>query len=1025
MFGGVACPSSRTFVAPDKGLSVVIVMSRSRRDCAVKPNGSSAGRFSRAVAVALTGTLAGVAGLAAASPAGAYEIKDFSADIFRADGTTFESQAGAVPHTGVIAFNTVVNAEASPSVPPIVEQAGSTKKIQVTIPPGLTPNPESIPECTDDQLHDRACPPASQVGMVRLRLRSYLPGPATTLLSITAPGAKGWLEARIGLFNMERADDSQLARFAFDSGHVSDTGHMTEIIGAMRPDDNRLFFTINDVPTPTTDPTTPPLLTGSTLTFWGKPGSAAHDAERGSAQLRLTSTDNIAYWPGQAPLPSPPFPQAGTPIQPNTPTSVPLANIPPTGATGITNRDATFLRSPTSCAGPQTAELELTSWQGAVRNATDVIGENTNGLQGCDQVPFSSSTEFGPSAMQADSPVPLGVTLNVPQAGDDDPLATAHVKDVAVKLPPGMTISPSAANGLTACLDAQLARGTNDPISCPASSRIGSVRISTPVLPEALTGSVYVGQPLPGNRYRLFLNADGFGISIRLKGEVRPDPVTGQVTAYFNDNPQLPFSQFQLDFDGGSRAIIASPQLCGTHTGVTAMHPWSGNAADITRASVAVTAGCAFPFAPGLEARPSTLLAGADSKLSVNLRRHDGHQFLSGVSATLPAGMVAKLKGVQRCSNAQVAAEACPGGSQIGIVSVKAGPGANPFALSAPIYLTDAYNGGSFGAVVIMRVIAGPYDLGNVVVRQSIRIDPDTARVTVLSDPLPQIVEGIPLRLRDLQINVTRDGFMRNPTSCGGKQIDTLLTSAQGVATAPAAALSFDDCAKLKFEPKISLRLGHKSQMRKFKYPALRAQVTQRAGEAGIRSSEVILPKHVALAAKNAKGLCEVAQARADKCPEDSIVGYAEAETPLLDKELDGPVYFVKGERTDPKTGRVIATLPTLYVKLQGETTIHLRATTNVDKDRLVTTFPAIPDAPITRFALTIKGGKNGIIQATRNLCESKAFEGTVRFGGHNGVRAPTAKPEISTACSSKKKSSKKKSDEKKKDSSDEKSSKQ
>ncbi|MBF6618650.1 MAG: hypothetical protein ITG02_00280 [Patulibacter sp.] len=952
--------------------------------------------------MALTGAVAGIAGLAVAAPAGAYEIKDFSANIFQADGTTFESQAGAVPHTGVIAFNTVVTTDASS--PPIVEQGGSTRNIQVTTPPGLTPNPESIPECTDDELHDRTCPTASQIGMVELRLRSYLPPTATTLLSIPV-GTKGWLGVKIPLYNMERSTSSQLARFAFDSSQAPNatTGHVTEIIGAMRPDDNRLFFTISDIVTPTSGNPTQPLLAGSTLTFWGKPNAASHNAERGFAQLRLISTDAPGQFPGPPNMPSPPFPPAGTPIPANAPVNIPLGQTAPTGAAGITNPNATFLRSPTSCAGPQKAQLELTSWQGAVRNADYLIGEETDGLQGCDQVPFASSTEFGPSAMQADSPVPLGVTLNVPQAGDDDPIATAHVKDVAVKLPPGMTISPSAANGLEACLDAQFAKGTNDPIACPAASKIGSVRISTPVLPEALTGSVYVGQPLPGNRYRLFLNADGFGISIRLKGEVRPNPATGQVTAYFNDNPQLPFSQFQLDFDGGSKAIIASPPTCGTHTGVTAMHPWSGNAADVTRASVQVSAGCLFPFAPGFEVRPSTLLSGAQSHLSVDLTRHDGHQNLMGVEATLPAGMVATLKGVQRCNEAQVAAEACPGGSQIGIVSVKAGPGAHPFALSAPVYLTGAYNNGSFGAVVIMRVIAGPYDLGNVVVRQSIRIDPDTARVTVHSDPLPQIVEGVPLRLRDLQINVTRNGFMRNPTSCGGKQVDAKLSSSVGGVSTPAARLSFDDCKKLKFEPKISLRLGHKSQMRKFKYPALRATVTQGAGEAGIRSSQVILPKHVALAAKNAKGLCEVAQARADKCPEESVVGHAVAQTPLLDKDLKGPVFFVKGERTDPKSGRVIATLPTLYVKLQGETTIKLRATTDVSKDRLVTTFAEIPDAPISRFTLTIKGGKNGIIQATRDLCKAKAFKGTVRFGGQNDVRAKTAKPRISTACSSKK----------------------
>jgi hypothetical protein len=970
----------------------VYVMFGSGRDCAVTPNGSSVVRVSRSLAVALAAVLAALAAMAVASPARAYEIKDFSANILKADGTTFESQAGAVPYQGIISYNTVVTPSASPTTPPLVEQAGSTKTIQVTVPEGLVPDPESIPECTDQQLHDRACPPASQIGMVQLRLRTYLPtdtiatgGPPFGI----PPGTKGWFRATIGLFNMERSNGTQLARFAFDSGHVSPTGHMTEIIGAMRPDDNRLYFTIDDIPTPTaSSPTTPPLLAGSTLTFWGKPNAAAHDAVRGSDSLAMLSADNPGLLPPAA------FP-------------VTLNGHPATGAAGITNPDATFLRSPTACLGPQKAELELTSWQGEKRNAEDTVGEETNGLQGCDQVPFSTSTAFGPSSMQADSPVPLGVTLDVPQAGDDDPLATAHVKNVAVTLPPGMTISPSAANGLEACTDAQFAKGTNDPIGCPGASRIGSVAIETPVLPTALQGSVYVGQPLPGNRYRLFINADGFGISIRLKGDVRPDPVTGQITAYFDDNPQLPFSRFKLDFDGGSRAIIASPQDCGTHTGTSVLTPWSGNAADRSNASVDVTNCNGNQFAPGFAFNPTTLLAGAQTALMVDFTRPDTQQPLSGITTRLPLGMLASIKGVERCGEAQIQAESCPAASRIGTVTVKAGPGAAPFELAAPVYLTWGYNGGSFGAVVIMHVVAGPYDLGNIVVRQALRIDPDTAQVTVVSDPLPQIKEGVPLRLRDLRLHVHRNNFLRNPTSCGTQKVKADLTSSFGTAAYREAALTFADCSKLAFKPRISLKLDGKSQMKKFKYPALKATVTQTGSQAGIRYSKVTLPKHVALAAKNAKGLCEVKDAAADKCPKESIVGNAVATTPLLNEPLKGPVYFVKGERTDPKTGRVIATLPTFYVPLRGETTIHLRAKSSVSKDRLVTTFPSVPDAPITKFEFNIKGGKNGIVQATRDLCAADAFRATVRFRGHNGAKPSDLKPRIGTACG-KKKSTKK-----------------
>ncbi|EHN10787.1 hypothetical protein PAI11_23390 [Patulibacter medicamentivorans] len=927
-------------------------------------------------------------GLGLAGTAQAYEIDNFSAKIVQQDGTTFEAQAGGHPYQGIISFDTTKLANGN--------NDGQTQTIRVDTPPGLVPNPEAVPHCAQTQLEANACPPASQVGSVALRLSKVLSAPGTGNNPFNLPfGTRGDLVLTASLYNME-VEAGQLARFSFNPTQAPNgSGHIVDIEGAMRPGDNGLYFTINHVARPTADdPATPeneaatPTLTGSTLTFWGTPGATAHDgtpapgdtAGRGEARVDIVSIDGGAPRPAQVP-----------PI---------IGYLPPTGATGITDTTSAFLNNPTVCDGPKQATLTLDSYQGD-RDTQDYTVESAPGvgLTGCDQVPFSQTTTFGPSAVQRDAPAPLGVTLDVPQTSDTGTLATAHVKKVAVTLPPGMTISPSAATGLEACTDAQFGKGTNDPIACSAASRIGVVSIKSPALANPLTGAVYVGQPQAGNRYRLFVNADGYGISVRLKGDVRPDPVTGQVTAVFDDNPQLPFSQFKLDFDGGSKAIIATPQTCGTATGSSTLTPWSGNPASSSAPSVSVVGCDGFPFAPGFGATAASTKSGAYAPLKVDFTRPDGNQFLSGISAKLPPGMLAKLKGVTRCSEAQVAAEACPESSRIGTTSVTAGPGDSPYPLSGPVYLTGPYNGGSFGTVNIIRAVAGPYDLGNVVVRQALKIDPDTAQVSVVSDPLPQIKEGIVLRLRNLQLNVDRSGFMRNPTSCGTGQITTDLTSALGAAAQRSASLTFGECASLPFKPKIALSFRDNREMRKLRHPRVVATVTQREGEAGVKSTSVAMPLAVALAADNANGLCEKADAARDACPANSMVGTAVAETPILDKPLKGPIYFVKGIRTDPKTGQQIKTLPTLFVPLRGETQIYLRATTAVSRNRLVTTFANVPDAPITKFTLTINGGKHGIIAAARDICATPTWKASVRMAGHNGKAAPTAKPTIATAC--------------------------
>jgi hypothetical protein len=952
-------------------------------------------RFRSAAIVAAVGVAVPLAGATAAQ---AYDITNFSADIVQQDGRTFESQAGGHPYQGIIKFDTKKTAIAptpGSAGPPATltstpggNNEGQTKTIRVDTPPGLVPNPQVVPECTEAQLEATpvACPASSQIGQTELRL-SKIVSDGSTAPSATNPfnlaaGSRADLVLTVPLYNMEPYE-GQLARFSFNPAQPGGaaTGHIVDIVGGMRPDDNGLYFTINDVARPTPSDPTAPTLTGSTLTFWGVPGSADHTAQRGQSSLVAASLGG-----GAVPL-------GNRALSPGT-----------TGNRASTTGNAAFLSSPTSCTGVQNARLTLDSYQGDRRTADYAVGTQTNGLQGCDRVPFGSTTTFDTSSLQRDAPTPLGVQLDVPQTTDAGTLATAHVKRVNVTLPPGMTISPSAANGLEACTDEQFNKGNDNPISCPASSRIGAVRITTPVLDpnEPLEGSVYVGQPLPGNRYRLFVNADGHGISVRLKGTVTPDPVTGQVNAVFDDNPQLPFSQFRLDFDGGSDAIIASPNTCGTATGVGSLSPWSGTPDSTTNSSVTVENCSGSIFAPTIAAATTNGTSGKYAPLAVSFGRPDGNEFLSSLKATLPAGMTAKIKGVVQCSEAQIAAESCPAESRVATVNVKAGPGAAPYSLSGPAYLTGSYKGGSFGTVAIIHVVAGPYDLGNVVVRQALRIDPETAQVTVDSDPLPQIKEGIVLRLRDLQLNVDRKDFVRNPTSCGTKTISSSLTSIAGTTVARDAGLGFTNCAALPFRPKISLAFGNKTQMKKGGHPRVTAVVKQFESEAGIKSTQVALPKQVALQADNATGLCEKAAAAKDACPKSSIVGSASAVSTVLNRKVSGPVYFVKGTRTTA-AGKEVATLPTFYIPLRGEVRINLRAVSSVSHDRLVTTFPAIPDQPITNFTLNIDGGKNGIIAATRDLCSAKAKSST-RFVSWNGKKAPTRTERISTACKTSKK---------------------
>ena len=406
------------------------------------------------------------------------------------------------------------------------------------------------------------------------------------------------------------------------------------------------------------------------------------------------------------------------------------------------------------------------------------------------------------------------------------------------------------------------------------------------------------------------------------------------------------------------------------------------------------------PFQPSFGATTGSPASGAYTRFTAQIGRDDGDQYLSGVRVDTPPGLAAKIKGVEQCADAAANAGACPAASRIGTVTTLAGAGSEPYRLSGPVYFTGRYKGAPFGMVAVIRAIAGPYDLGTVVVRQALFVDPEDASLTAVSDPLPRILEGVPIRLRNAQVTLDRPGFAYNPTSCGAKSVGGRFHSTQGASTDRAAGLQFDGCARLGFSPKMRMRLTGVRQLKQGKHPGLRTRVTQPGRQANIASAVVKLPKSLALDPRNSQVVCGYEAGLRAKCPKRTRIGNATAISPVLNRKLTGPVYLVQGIRVDPTTGNTIRTLPSLLAKLNGEVRVNLRGVTSVEGGKLVTTFGAVPDAPISRFALNVKGGKRGILAATGRprICNRRQVT-ISRTVGHNGKRAAQRRIKMATPC--------------------------
>jgi hypothetical protein len=736
--------------------------------------------------------------------------------------------------------------------------------------------------------------------------------------------------------------------------------------------DYGLRFTVQDI-----SQSTP--LAAADLTFWGFPADSSHDLQRfpkgapGSPSNCAGLTDASCI--GQ-PVP------ASIPVHPLT-------------------------DNPTTCAGPLSTSLTVQTYQDPEHPTTEQ--SSYPATTDCDREAFNPVLYASPTVSTTDSPSGLNIELSAPQFLSRA-AAPSQLKAATVTLPQGFTINPDAADGQTACGDAQANFGSEGPAECPDNSKIGTFQIGTQALPGPLTGAVYIGEPKPGDQYRLFLVADGFGIHAKLLGDVRPNPTTGQVTVYFENLPQVPFDDFQLHLFASDRGLMATPTRCTIYTTSAHFFPWNATLADQESSQIfglasgphgSTCPGQVRPFTPSLVAGTSNPVAGAHSSFTLRLDREDGDQFLGKLNFTMPPGLSADLRGVTYCPEASITAAAntpgrteqatpsCPASSQIGTTNVAAGPGNHPFHAIGKVYFAGPFHGAPLSLVAITPALAGPYDYGTVVVRVALHIDPLDAHVVADSETVPSIIGGIPIRMRSIQVNIDKPGFMINPTNCSEFQTVSEGIGDQGTPVAFSSPFIAVNCATLPFKPKMTITQlgGHKASARA-KDPSLRFDLNTRLGDANIKSIAVTLPNALEIDQNHLGNICSKVELETKHCAGRQPIGTVKDESPILENPLEGLAYAVSGYGGLPHVAFILGGQVTVIP--QGEST-------TIGRGRLRTEVPTVPDVPIGHFQLTLYGAKHGYLANTRSLCQRAAMT-SVKYTAQNG-KTLTQKVAMKTAC--------------------------
>jgi hypothetical protein len=893
----------------------------------------------------------------------------FTPDFFRSDGVTPVREAGAHPDLFTVPFD--FNTIPAPFAGAAQEQKTSNERIHtltVDTPPGFIGNPTAVGECTQAQLTIGDCPPSSQVGRIDLHLYPISSEKTQTSFAYTN-----------GVFNMihPRGTISDLAFGVLENPvhiRVSLDAANHYAIRSQVPNINETIAAFDQ-----------------RLTLWGVPADPSHDSER-CEPYRRQSIDS------------------GSTAEE---CSTDHERLP-------------FLSVPSQCDAEHVMRLHhYDSWEHVGVFGPEIDYAQPGVTTDCDKPRFEPDVEIEPTGKQANTPTGLDVHVKVAQNESPNALATPPVKRFTVRLPQGMSFSPSFADGLQSCTLAQMRLGTNDPIECPDASRIGEVRLHTPLLPQSAEGSMYLAAQRDnpfGSTFALLLvlhDTEERGALIKIPGKIEVDEQTGQITTVFNDTPQFPFDDLTLKFRSGPRAPLVSPPTCGKQTiGIeVASYAQPQNPVDASN-TYEVTEGpngtpcppdsARRSFHPNFSGGTLNPVAGAYSPFLFRLSRDDSEQELSQVTTTLPTGLVAKIAGVPLCPDQAIASiskaegagrselnnPACPAASQIGTVSAGLGAGPGPNYFGGKVYLAGPYKGAPLSLAVVAPGLAGPFDLGNVVVRAALYVDPDTTQVRAVSDPFPTTLHGVILRVRDIRLRIDRPQTTINPTSCARKAVGgeitgvggDLLSTADDSLFTTSAPFQVGSCGDLPYKPKLDLRLfggTHRGS-----HPKLKATVRFPAGGANTAAASVALPRSEFLDQGHIGTVCTRVQFAASACPAASIYGTVSAKTPLLDEELHGNIYLRSSNHK----------LPDLVVAFRGGR-IDANLVGRVDSVNggIRNTFEVVPDVPVTRAVFSFFGGKKGLLVNSRDICKAPG-KATAKFTAQNGDRV-TLRPTLKSAC--------------------------
>ncbi len=883
------------------------------------------------------------------------------------------------------------------------------KDIVVDLPPGLLGDPQAAPRCPLAQvLAHVPCPVDTQIGVVRVhRYGKNDMGPIVNVTPEKGQSAEFGLENNLGVTVVLTA---HVVRMGSTYG-LTVVSNEIPMIG------------LNEVET----------------TFWGVPADPSHDALRGLFCISVDPeqrpnvlelcheggglTNSVGHFIGRQ------GPSSG------------LSAVP-------------FLTMPADCAaGLLVTSVSSDSWE---EPGVFVGSEATQpAATGCDLLQFNPGVEVLPDGMVADEPVGLGVNLKVPQSEGAEVSGTPELRDVGITLPEGLSISPGVVDGVRACNESgpeginfegpeseevglngelQLAAG-----HCPDASIVGSAEAETPLLGGPVKGHVYLARPdcggvgqgvcserdaADGGLYQLYLELGGTGaladtgVNLKVRLRTEANPATGQLTTVAEGNPQLPFSELRVRLNGGPRAPLDTPSACGAATTTSDFTPWSApgvtpeglsvaGTPDATPSSFFDVAGCLSSpvFAPGFVSGMVTAQAGQFSAFTLNLSRVDREQFVKGIQVHTPPGLLGMLSSVPLCEEPQASAGSCSQASRIGTTTVASGAGSHPFEISGNVYLTKGYGGAPFGLSIVTNAVAGPFNLGLVVVRARIDVDPETSALTITTDEtgpyaVPQIIFGVPLRLKRITVNIDRPNFMFNPTNCDAQQVTAAISGSANTIAHVSSPLAAGGCKSLAFKPTFTVTTnGHTSRAGG---ASLDAKVTYPAGsvgsEANIARVKVDLPKQLPSRLTTLQKACTAAQFDTNPagCPAPSIVGIVKASTPLLPVGLEGPVYFVShgGEA-----------FPSLIVVLQGDgVRVDLTGSTFISKAGITSsTFKTVPDVPVNTFEIYLPEGKYSALAANGNLCTSKLAMPTEFVAQNGAVIHESTKIAVSNCAKAKK----------------------